>query len=428
MDVSIFIVVGLLCLFGMVACVYGVFVSARRRYTYLFLAVVLLIGSLLSGTRGVSDASVPHQPAPVPATVQLLVRDANGMSSIKASDGSLRWHHTLDVDLLESRWTLSGDILYLALTTKSGTNHLVALRAGDGKQLWSTLLPSALTDYVFAPPLVADSMVYVPVSDRLFALHANNGTLAWQTSLNNLEVYDSGGSQPFAAGDGLLFLGTKEGIFRALRAQDGTQAWSVTVGEDIGLPTLADGLIYLRPQNGHGIVALRVQNGAVLWHFQLPPGEDQVQPLSVASRHIYLSAYDGSEHYAIVALNAQDGKLLWQHTIADESEEPQEVDGIVYVSQPNVLLALRANDGKQLWQHEMQHTNAVGATIYFIGATHNVIFISTEIDTHSNDLGAFPPCLWNCPPKGITALSTSNGSLYWHSESEIYAVLMFGAA
>jgi outer membrane protein assembly factor BamB len=422
---NIFIVVGLLFLFGMVACIYGVFVSTRRRYMYLFFTVVLLAGGLLSGTLVVSRAFVPHQSAPVPATVQLLVRDADGLSSIKAQDGSLRWHHRLGVNLSNDRWTLNGDIIYL-VSTRSGVNLLAALHAGDGKQLWSTLLPPAMTDYVFAPPLVADGMVYVPVSDRLFALHANNGELAWQTDLNDLEIYDSGVSQPFAAGGGLLFLGTKEGIFRALRAQNGKQAWSVTVGEDIGLPTLVDGQIYLRPQHGHEIVALRAQDGAVLWHFRLPSGKDLVaHSLSVGPGRVYLSTYDGM----IDALNAQDGKLLWQHQEPEAYQELHEVNGIVFISLSNVLLALRANDGKQFWQHEESQTNDVGSTIYFIGKTHDVIFIRTQIFIRtSNDFGSFLPCLLNCPSSGIIALSASNGSLYWRSEREIYAAFMVGAS
>jgi uncharacterized membrane protein len=71
---NIFIVVDLLFLFSIIACVYGVFVSAKRRYTYLFLAVVLLAGGLLSGTLTANRAFVPHQLAPVPPTVQMLVR------------------------------------------------------------------------------------------------------------------------------------------------------------------------------------------------------------------------------------------------------------------------------------------------------------------------------------------------------------------
>jgi outer membrane protein assembly factor BamB len=382
----------------------------------------------------------------------------------------------LDADFSNDQWTLSGDIIYLVSTRSGGASHLIALHAGDGKQLWSTLLPPpTVTDDVLVPPLVADGMVYVPVNDRLFALHANNGNLAWQTDLNDLEIYGSRGSQPFAVGGGLLFLGTKDGIFRALHAQDGTLAWSVTVGEDIGLPTLVNGNIYLQPQNGHRIVALRAKDGAVLWHFQIPSSTDQqVWSLFVGPGHVYLIAYDTSPHFTIYALNAQDGKLLWQHEVPSAQvqvppvqslsvgsgrvylggandgagtidtfnaqngkllwqheapqpyEESHEVNGIVYYLQSNVLLALRANDGKLLWQYEEPQTNDTKAAIYFIGWTHNVIFIRTEVNTYLNDLGAFLPCLLNCPLKGIIALNASNGSIYWQSECEIYAASMLG--
>ena len=103
------------------------------------------------------------------------------------------------------------------------------------------------------------------------------------------------------------------------------------------------------------------------------------------------------------------------------------VNGIVYISLLNDLLALRANDGKQLWQHEEPHTNSADTAIYFIGETHNVIFIRTAVESELKDLSSLLPCLLDCPPKGIIALNASNGSLYWQSERETYAAFMPGA-
>jgi outer membrane protein assembly factor BamB len=431
MNIAILIVIGLACLVGLIACIYGVFARTRHRKLYIFLDIVFLAGGLLSGMSIMSKASIPHQPAPVPANVQLLVQNTNSsvstVSSINGRDGSAGWHYNLDADVFTYRWTLSGNILYLVQSRHNGTVTLVALHVNDGKQLWNTVLPASTTNNIFAPALVADGMVYVPVSEQLFVLHANNGMLAWQTSLHNLYIYNSGASQPLAAGDGYLFLGTRDGVFHALRAQDGKQVWNINVGKDLGFPTLADGQIYLSPDRGHGIVALRAQDGTILWHFQLPVDQIPNYPLSVGPGHVYLSTADGSGHEAIDTLNAQDGKLLWQHATAHAYEEPHEVEGIVYVSLPSMLLALRANDGKQLWQYQLQHTSEIDAAVSFIGGTHKVIFILTENDTHSNDLGTFP-CLWSCPPQGITALNASNGNPYGQYEGNFWEGLLADAS
>ena len=105
-------------------------------------------------------------------------------------------------------------------------------------------------------------------------------------------------SPSFGAGGSLL----------ALRAQDGTLLWRVPLAEGSrSSPVLAQGILYAGSFLG-ALYALRADTGATVWvsHTTLSSAIN----LSVLDGMVYASADDGT----LFALNSADGRRLWTHS------------------------------------------------------------------------------------------------------------------
>jgi outer membrane protein assembly factor BamB len=316
------------------------------------------------------------------------------------------------------------------------------VRGMDSKWSYST------TNGAWGSPAVADGVVYVATSPKLYALNANSGALRWSFKP---PLYDLISSDP-AVANGIVYIGTfDEGLF-ALNAETGVKLWSYpsVYSRVFSAPAVANGVVYFDdaedPGNDH-IYALDANSGAPLWSDQLntfsssPAVADGVVYVGTDDDYLYaLDAltgaqlwsyktgwvvrssptvadgvvYVGSYDHNVYALNATTGALLWSYATGDHADSsPAVVNGVVYIgSDDHNIYALDAATGAKLWSY------ATGNTVYSSPAVASGVAYVASLDGKVYALNA---------STGARLWSYTTGNFVWSSPAVVNGVVYVGS-
>jgi outer membrane protein assembly factor BamB len=178
---------------------------------------------------------------------------------------------------------------------------------------------------------------------------------------NPREVVLAGNVQPIVAGD-TVFFGAANGLFFALRGQDGTLAWKRQLnGAVLHTAAFAEGKVIVGCMD-HRIYGLDAADGKVLWSYQTGAGISAA-PI-IVNRTVLVGSRDGT-FYAL----GLDGSLKWRYrTIADDPDHPfceapifqsAASDGIrVFFGAENMYFyALDLGTGTELWRRKLGGTS-----------------------------------------------------------------------
>jgi outer membrane protein assembly factor BamB len=155
---------------------------------------------------------------------------------------------------------------------KEGVSALYAIRASDGKLLWHFTMNNG-KDGMVGWLSVEEGVVYASVMDastpdtstgHIYALRSTNGSVLWQ--------YDDKNTSPSGAvlNNGVIYASAysqdRNDVVYALRARDGSLLWRHGMGLPIyNAPVLNGAMVYVGTADG-SVYALRADNGAVKWH------------------------------------------------------------------------------------------------------------------------------------------------------------------
>ena len=124
--------------------------------------------------------------------------------------------------------------------------------------------------------------------------------------------------------DGMIYVGSVNGKYHAVRASDGTEAWTWTGPHPLYGEALAtNDLIYFLDERTD-LVALRRTDGQLQWRVPLhneQPGAKPVPKNPTFNRRVVVpvltgsTLYAGSTDHGLYALNAATGKVLWRHDL-----------------------------------------------------------------------------------------------------------------
>jgi len=200
---------------------------------------------------------------------------------------------------------------FLFVVSRSGL--LLALDKHNGKIIWSVNIGSS----VLAPPLVSNGIVLVNAfNGTLTAYRAKNGQVLWQVKqpMPNLILHLGGRPSIWQQHIICGFANGKMGLFNL---NNGQQHWLVSIATpqgsslvermvDVDIPPLVDGhRVFIASYQGR-LLALNLQNGAILWQHQLSAYAGMV-----ADDHfLYVVAADGK----IWAFDKKTGTTLWRNT------------------------------------------------------------------------------------------------------------------
>jgi outer membrane protein assembly factor BamB len=294
--------------------------------------------------------------------------------------------------------------LYIA-----ASDRLYAVHASDGTVRWCQQVkptqelikkwsarhgmrhgpPPSLT---FGAPRVADGVVYVCVSGYggyTCAFNAGDGALRWCTPTDAWSV-----AMPFGdyavplVREGIVYNGTY-----ALNEQDGSVLWRIAVDTRWLSPqALVDGTLYAITQMG--IHAVNARTCEVRWHYgtHMSPGG----PLVVANQLLYIGtggSVDHPEKSRCYALDADTGTLRWEYPLGNGYVGAVIDNESIYVSSRDQhLYALEKHTGGLRWKYQFAYPTYRTATI-----AGNVVYINIH---------------------GAYALSSTDGTLLWHKDLE----------
>jgi outer membrane protein assembly factor BamB len=273
--------------------------------------------------------------------------------ALNAHSGKLLWRYQ------GSKWISQAIVVagtvYTATSAENNASIIVALRAADGGKLW-TYSVSAATPALMG---VVDGIVYVVASSdgpdglsvrNISALRASDGRILWSTAPGSDAGLANGG---IVVANGIVYFATSQGDIYALRTDTGAIVWHADQPSTPGLspnaptPTLANGLLYVA--SPLGLFAYNASDGNLVWQHKapFPGGPIVVQPIVVNG-----VVYSGGQRETILALRASDGKLLWQYGTGGVANALAVIDGMV-INYSGPVEALRASDGKLLWQQNV---------------------------------------------------------------------------
>jgi outer membrane protein assembly factor BamB len=165
----------------------------------------------------------PNAPTPVLANGLLYVASNQGLFAYNASNGRLVWQY---------KEPFSGGPIVVPPTIVNGVVYfgsvrqtIVALRASDGKMIWSH---SGQGD-TFRPLAVVNGMV-INYTGPVYALRASDGFLLWQQNLTPSGI-GSDAAGPETTSDGVVLIGGDNGVVQAVRVSDGKLLWHYAIQE-----------------------------------------------------------------------------------------------------------------------------------------------------------------------------------------------------
>ncbi|GMQ78566.1 MAG: hypothetical protein BMS9Abin02_1085 [Anaerolineae bacterium] len=217
-------------------------------------------------------------------------------------------------------------------------------------QIWVN--NTAATDRIIASPLQVGDIVYVGTADNIMlALDmSNDGSLLWQ-----FETGKPVWSRP-AYEDGVLYMGSMDGIAYALNADSGSERWNQDLGGAISANiVIENGLIYVNSYN-QSANALDPGTGEIIW--SIDTSASVWGASAVSGDELYLVDLNGT----VYAADAITGELRWTEEIGEFVQGgPAIGDGIIYVAtagDPEIesderqgsLIAFSTDDGEIIWR------------------------------------------------------------------------------
>jgi outer membrane protein assembly factor BamB len=231
-----------------------------------------------------------------------------------------------------------------------------AFDAQSGRSLWRIdLTPKEDDDGLFGGGLAFDEgKVFVTTGfAQVIALDAATGKILWRKSMA-APIH----AAPTARG-GRLFVITLDNKAFALDAADGSQLWTNSgLGETASILGAAspaeDGGVVVVPYSSGELVALRVENGLVLWTESLVT-QRRIDIVSSLADIRGRPAIDRGRVFAVshsdlmVSIDLRTGQRVWEREIGG-IESPWVAGPVVYVVSGNEeLVAVSRDTGRILW-------------------------------------------------------------------------------
>lgn len=278
-----------------------------------------------------AEPPVPELPSgPAPAwqlrlggTVYASPVVADGIAYIGTTGGVL---NAVDTRKGETTWTfaagtplygavaIDGDALY----TLGDDGTLFKLARKDGKPVWKAKLQDTPTprvlphpsvfdwDWQASQPLVADGLVYVGTGDGVFhAIDAGDGTSRW-TFRTKGRIRNGA-----AIASGRVYIGSADHFVYALQAADGKEAWRADTRAEVdATPVVHDGKVFIG-NRGPGLYALDAITGEELWRLFFWGSWVESTP-AVHEGVIYIGS---SDLRRVSAIDPGNGNVLWRSDV-----------------------------------------------------------------------------------------------------------------
>jgi outer membrane protein assembly factor BamB len=284
------------------------------------------------------------------------------------------------------------------------------------------------------PPVIGAGKVFgMDSRSQISAFATNGGELIWRTDLAPAKErhHTPGG---IAYEDGRVFATTGFAQVIALDAETGEEAWRIRVDSPVHAPpTVRDGRVFAVSVN-NTLYALDAGDGRTLWTYSgLPEMAAVIGGASPAvDGGVIVAAFSSGE---LVALRVENGRVLWSDSLAslrrtdelgsisDIRASPVIDRGRVYaLSYGGVMVALDLRNGRRLWDAAiggLERPWVAGDTVYVVTAERDLIALDrdsgriywvTRLPTYKNEDKRKGPIFWSGPVLGSDRLVVTGSS------------------
>lgn len=183
-------------------------------------------------------------------------------------------------------------------------------------------------------------MVFVSKADKkLHALRASDGKELWTYTAGSQGLR----SAP-AYSDGLVFLGEYDGIFSIIDAKTGKRLNGGGAGGAINTPAISGGNVYFSSWDG-SVNAVKIKDVIPLWDARI---NDAVSTRPAVGSGLVVV---GTGRGAVYALNGNDGSVKWHFSTenGNVSSTPVIADGLVFAgAETGSVLVIDASTGRKI--------------------------------------------------------------------------------
>jgi len=238
--------------------------------------------------------------------------------ALRLTDGHMRWKR--DLGAVSAGALVAWPNLYIG--TNDGELRCVEAATGApcGGLGAKTAWPYQGRGPIEQPPIaVGDTVVFSNEADTVIAVDARTGKFRWQYKSETPDEYTLRGHAGVVLDGDLLYTGFANGTLVALRAQNGSIAWLTSLKGDAdrfvdvdATPIVVGSTVYATSSSG-GVFALDKSTGLVRWHVPLFEGNAPGQPpgnvggLASDGKMLFVTAAD----QGVYALDL-DGNVLWR--------------------------------------------------------------------------------------------------------------------
>ncbi len=327
--------------------------------------------------------------APIVAGGRVFAMDAETtVSAFDAKTGQSLWEAELTPDD-EDDGHISGGIAYEdgRVFVATGFAQVIALAAGDGSEIWRQTVAGPLRS---APTIRGGRVFVVTVDNKLHALDASSGGSLWtHTGIAEVASLLGGGSP--AVDGGVVVVPYSSGELVALKVENGRLLWAdslasvrrsaavSTLSHIRGRPVIDRGRVFALSTGGL-MVAIDLRTGRRIWDKQIGGLESPW----VAGNYIFVLTNNAE----IVCLSRRDGRIHWVRALPRFEDEEDKEDPIVWsgpilagdrlilAGSHGEVLSVSPYTGKILGSEEM----ADGIPVSPVAAGRSVYFLSDDAE------------------------------------------------
>lgn len=268
--------------------------------------------------------------------------------SVNPQNGEILWRKSLPAPARAAPSATGGRVFVTTLD-----NRLYALNVQDGATLWEYTGVSEIAGLLGAasPAAKSDIVVAAFSSGEITALRVENGSVSWSDNLANVRRFGGGleslsdiKAVPVLHG-GLVLAISFGGKIAAIDERTGMRVWQRDIGGS-QMPWVAGNTVFVLSDN-YQLVALRMQDGGIIWVRDLPRFEnpekkkDEIRwngPVMASGRLLLAGSNE-----QLLQINATDGEILGQMDIGKPvSISPVIAQGTLYLlSDDGTLMAYR---------------------------------------------------------------------------------------
>jgi outer membrane protein assembly factor BamB len=279
---------------------------------------------------------------------------------------------------------VADDIAYIG--DSGGKFH--AVRVSDGQAQWTYDAGAPLFG---TAAVMGDAVYFVADNGRLYKLARKTGVQLWRADVGGSGIrsvpalgaqeWDYLTATPVIVGD-TVYIGSADGVFRALAADTGKPRWSFKAGGKFrAAAQVAGERVYVGSMD-HFVYALDRQTGVQRWRFDT--GSPVTTTPVLVGNKLVIGTRDQS---TLFALNAADGKKVWTvyFWLSWVESTPALVDGLLYIgaSDSRRVRAIEPDTGHvrwavQVWGWTWGTPLVVGDTVYYGTAGAPQYFIAQK--------------------------------------------------